>query len=336
MIGGMVNRAGTRCGGGWRIARLAGGLRWVAALAVAVAAAGCVTRLPLELGDRIRGPEDVDTERLRARLDRDGDDRFDQELPVAPFTFNHAADVVPFIEAAGMGALHTRLSYDTGTSIVIPAGHPVDALLNVLLSSKAMAAHGLLVLEDAADTAGLRGVGDVLARAGRDQTVDASETVTLDGSDSLSFVEGAALSYNWEQMSGEAVELTEADTAVATFVAPAVDVQSDLHFLLTVTAGGDRNADDVVVTVSGAAPDDGGDDAGDGDAGAVAGEAAYAGAGCGACHGADASGGSGPGLQGGDRQAALDERFGDGGDHFGTTLTEQEIADIAAWLATLE
>lgn len=75
----------------------------------------------------------------------------------------------------------------------------------------------------------------------------------------------------------------------------------------------------------------------DGDAGgsAAAGEQAYADAGCAACHGGAAEGGGGPALAGVDELAALEDRFSGGAAHLGTTLTDQEIADVAAWLAGL-
>ena len=79
--------------------------------------------------------------------------------------------------------------------------------------------------------------------------------------------------------------------------------------------------------------DDADDDGDDGDAPAGSpGEQAYAAAGCGACHGAAGEGGSAPALTGVDQTDALNARFADGAVHLGTTLTEQEIADVAAWL----
>ncbi len=80
-----------------------------------------------------------------------------------------------------------------------------------------------------------------------------------------------------------------------------------------------------------------GDDAtGDGGADAVAaGAEAFAAGTCPLCHGADAGGGAGPTLAGLDEQAALEARFADGASHNGNTLTDQEIADVAAWLAGL-
>jgi cytochrome c551 len=56
---------------------------------------------------------------------------------------------------------------------------------------------------------------------------------------------------------------------------------------------------------------------------------------CAGCHGANGEGGSGPPLAGVDWTDRLQELFGGGQSHFGATLTDQEIADVAAWLASL-
>jgi hypothetical protein len=56
---------------------------------------------------------------------------------------------------------------------------------------------------------------------------------------------------------------------------------------------------------------------------------------CAVCHGANAQGGIGPALAGEDLTAALQGLFGDGASHNGQTLSEQEIADVAAFLASL-
>ncbi|MFH0980837.1 MAG: cytochrome c [Planctomycetota bacterium] len=85
--------------------------------------------------------------------------------------------------------------------------------------------------------------------------------------------------------------------------------------------------------------EDGGDgdggDGGDGGngGGGPAGQQVFESKGCGACHGANAEGGSAPALAGADQSAALEERFGGGASHYGSTLTDQEIADVAEWLA---
>ncbi len=79
-----------------------------------------------------------------------------------------------------------------------------------------------------------------------------------------------------------------------------------------------------------------GDDAADGGGDQlVMGEDAYVAGNCGACHGAGAEGGSGPALAGMDSLAALEERFAGGANHLGSTLADQDIEDVAAWLASL-
>ena len=74
-----------------------------------------------------------------------------------------------------------------------------------------------------------------IVNVGPDQVLTdppAGTVVTLDGSGSLD-PDGTIASYNWAQVSGPAVSLTDADDSVATFVAP-VDAGT-LEFELTVT-----------------------------------------------------------------------------------------------------
>ena len=83
--------------------------------------------------------------------------------------------------------------------------------------------------------------------------------------------------------------------------------------------------------------DDGGDggNGGDGNGEQDPGEVAFTAKGCGACHGAEGEGGIGPALACRDLMQEMDARFSGGQSHNGLTLTEQEIADVTAWLATL-
>ncbi|MCH7813794.1 MAG: hypothetical protein IID40_07210, partial [Planctomycetes bacterium] len=101
---------------------------------------------------------------------------------------------------------------------------------------------------------------------------------------------------------------------------------------LTMSDGSANDADVVRIDIAASEPD-GDDGAALGDA--TAGEAAFAESGCGACHGDDARSGFAPALVGG-RTDALEARFSDGAAHNGTTLTADEIRDVAAWLAALE
>ncbi|HEX5497164.1 MAG TPA: hypothetical protein VFX70_21585 [Mycobacteriales bacterium] len=82
----------------------------------------------------------------------------------------------------------------------------------------------------------------VTADAGPDQTVQQGQGVTLDGSASIN-----AIALAWVQTSGTPVTLTGADTAVATFVAPAVT--GTLGFQLIARSSTGSSTDDIVITV---------------------------------------------------------------------------------------
>jgi len=75
------------------------------------------------------------------------------------------------------------------------------------------------------------------AVAGASQTVTSGATVALDGSTSND-PDGDALSYQWTQIAGDAVTLSNASTARASFVAPAVTSDRILRFELTVSDNG--------------------------------------------------------------------------------------------------
>ncbi len=76
--------------------------------------------------------------------------------------------------------------------------------------------------------------------------------VTLDGTGSTDS-DGNITSYSWTQVSGPAVNITNADADVAQFVAPAVSAQTELIFRLTVTDNdGASDTDDVTVNVDNA------------------------------------------------------------------------------------
>jgi probable HAF family extracellular repeat protein len=87
------------------------------------------------------------------------------------------------------------------------------------------------------------------ANAGADQTVDEGDTVNLSatGSDS----DGNISSYSWQQESGTAVTITNADTANASFIAPDVTGPATLVFNVTVTDDdGATGSDTTTVTVN--------------------------------------------------------------------------------------
>lgn len=86
----------------------------------------------------------------------------------------------------------------------------------------------------------------VTASAGSAVTTTAGKTVTLRGTASAS-----ALTVGWTQVSGPTVTLANANTANATFVAPAVSAATPLVFRFTGTSGvGDTASSEATVTVS--------------------------------------------------------------------------------------
>jgi hypothetical protein len=90
------------------------------------------------------------------------------------------------------------------------------------------------------------------ANAGVDQTVIEKSTVTLDGSNSSDPDDGI-VSYQWKQVAGQSVTLSDPTDDQATFKAPSFDNNGDkpLIFELTVTdEGGLQSSDSTNVTVS--------------------------------------------------------------------------------------
>ena len=87
------------------------------------------------------------------------------------------------------------------------------------------------------------------ADAGQDQEVDEGDEVTLAGSGSDS--DGTIVSYEWTHTtSNDGVELSGADTATASFIAPPVDQKTEYAFRLTVTDDdGATGISDTYVTV---------------------------------------------------------------------------------------
>ncbi len=71
------------------------------------------------------------------------------------------------------------------------------------------------------------------ANAGSDQTVNAGDTVTLDGSGSRD-PDGNITSYSWTQTSGPAVTLNDANTCNITFTLQLYQSDTTLKFSLTV------------------------------------------------------------------------------------------------------
>ncbi|WP_374973178.1 PKD domain-containing protein [Spongiibacter marinus] len=91
-----------------------------------------------------------------------------------------------------------------------------------------------------------------VANAGDDQNSIAGDSVTLDASAS-SDADGDELSYSWEQTDDTDIQLTGADTKVASFTAPDVSESRTLTFKVTVSDGA-LSADDHVSVVVAPAP----------------------------------------------------------------------------------
>ncbi len=89
------------------------------------------------------------------------------------------------------------------------------------------------------------------ALAGPDQVASAGATVTLDGSASID-TDGTITAYQWTQISGAPVALTNANTAVATFTAPAAP--ATLAFELEVTDNDSSTGTDMIEVRVNAAP----------------------------------------------------------------------------------
>jgi len=141
----------------------------------------------------------------------------------------------PLLTAEGYGSFPSG-----GTLVVVPAGIPA----NVTVTSEAGGSVTLPVLIEGAPF----GPVGVSADAGPDQTVLVNANVVLDGTGSTGPIE----SYQWTQIAGPAVALTNANAAVASFTAPGA--AATLVFSLTVSGPGGPSVDDVTVEVVASAP----------------------------------------------------------------------------------
>ncbi len=88
-----------------------------------------------------------------------------------------------------------------------------------------------------------------VAAAGADQSVRVSQRVSLDGSRS-SDVEGDALRYSWQQVSGVNVTLNTPNLSRTTFIAPTVPTILIFHLRVTDEHGLVSRADEVFITVT--------------------------------------------------------------------------------------
>ena len=87
-----------------------------------------------------------------------------------------------------------------------------------------------------------------VANAGSDQTVEPSSTVTLDGSASTD--DGSIVFWEWIQLSGTTVTLSDDESEITTFTAP--EESGDLVFELTVWDNDwNESSDEVTITVVG-------------------------------------------------------------------------------------
>jgi len=77
-----------------------------------------------------------------------------------------------------------------------------------------------------------------VARAGEDRTASPGDTARLNGLSSMD-PDGSELSYEWVQLSGPRVSLSDATTATPAFVAPELQEQTTLVFQLIVNDAGD-------------------------------------------------------------------------------------------------
>ncbi|HET6590999.1 MAG TPA: PKD domain-containing protein [Candidatus Nitrosocosmicus sp.] len=102
-----------------------------------------------------------------------------------------------------------------------------------------------------------------IANAGIDNTVDSGQTVQLDGSNSTDHL-GGTLTYNWTQIDGPKVTLSDSTSLNPTFTSPLTTDTTDLVFELVVTndLGLDSEPDSVTIIVNPVIPPtaDAGDD----------------------------------------------------------------------------
>ncbi|HEY0647554.1 PhoX family protein [Phenylobacterium sp.] len=138
------------------------------------------------------------------------------------------------------GELDTNVSDNPTIGDVVAARFSRRSLLGGM-SATAAAIFGLPLAACGSD-----GDAPPTVNAGQSISVSAGKNVTLNGSATAK--DGAA-NLAWTQTSGPAVTLSNASTAVATFIAPAVTAATPLAFKLTATGAGGAASADTTVTV---------------------------------------------------------------------------------------
>ena len=88
-----------------------------------------------------------------------------------------------------------------------------------------------------------------VANAGADQTVNAGDTLTLDGSKSTD-PDGNIVSYLWKQIEGPTVDLYNNTNSTANFLSPTVSADTPLKFSLTVKDSKDIPSIPAIVTIT--------------------------------------------------------------------------------------
>jgi MYXO-CTERM domain-containing protein len=125
-----------------------------------------------------------------------------------------------------------------------------EVLVDSVLSFQLTVSDGELTSTDTVSVA-VKNVNRMpVARAGTDQQVNERTVVALDGSGSLDPDSGTVLTYSWQQLAGPEAELTGADTAQPTFIAPEVTAGTRLVFQLRVSDGELSQTDVVDVVVA--------------------------------------------------------------------------------------
>lgn len=191
----------------------------------------------------------------------------------APRSFVYDPQTQTVSEVAFEEDTHSYLVYDSGETTADLENHPVPSTAglepgetyywSVRYQAENRAWSGW------SETAAFTVSEPPVALAGDDQDAGPGQTVVLDGSGSYA-PGGTVTGYTWNQTSGPAVTLVDADSATASFTAPDVDALTSLEFGLTVTDDvGNTDEAATLVSVHTTDEDGDGDGVGFGDEGSV-------------------------------------------------------------------